>query len=132
MVKTVFRALVAIFIGIAFWIFIPFSAVLKSRLFPLVAILAIVFFLLGIKLLLLTFKKKTKGRLEKFLILTGASSSGFFLSVILHNLVSGLFFFEEPFFFILAILVCPIGFLIGVVGAIYHWRCFGKTEKKEN
>jgi hypothetical protein len=55
-------------------------------------------------------------RLKKYLILAGASAAGFFIFVILHNLVSGLVG-EEPVFFVLAVLVCPIGFVVGVVGS---------------
>tara|TARA_Y100000310_G_C20245835_1_gene606779 strand:+ start:328 stop:573 length:246 start_codon:yes stop_codon:yes gene_type:complete len=39
----------------------------------------------------------------------------FLLSVILHNFVSALFNFEEAFFFILAVFVIPIYFIISVV-----------------
>ncbi|TRZ96594.1 MAG: hypothetical protein D4R82_00765 [Dehalococcoidia bacterium] len=66
--------------------------------------------------------------LKKFLILTGASFVGFFVFVLLHNLVYGLFIHfwgadfwnggDEPFFFIMAIIVCPLGFLVGAVGSI--------------
>ena len=66
--------------------------------------------------------------LKKFLILTAASFVGFFIFVLLHNLVYGLFihFFgadfwnggDEPFFFILAVIVCPLGFLVGAIGSI--------------
>jgi len=53
---------------------------------------------------------------------------GIFVFVLLHNAIYALFihFFgtefwnggDEPFFFIMAIFVCPIGFLVGVVGSI--------------
>ena len=66
--------------------------------------------------------------LKKFLILLGASFGGFFVSVLLHNAIYGLFihFFgadfwnggDEPVFFFMAIFVCPIGFLVGAVGSI--------------
>ena len=38
--------------------------------------------------------------------------------VLLHNLVSALLNTEEPVFFIIATIVCPIGFLVGAVGTI--------------
>ncbi len=38
--------------------------------------------------------------------------------VLLHNVISGLFNIDEPFFFLIALLLCPIGFLVGVVGSI--------------
>ena len=40
------------------------------------------------------------------------------ISILLHNAVSRLFNIEEPVFFIMAIFVCPIGFLVGAVGTI--------------
>ena len=66
------------------------------------------------------------GVLKKFLLLTGASAVGIPVSIFLHNAIYGLIFvrmlnrpdFDEPFFFIMAIVVCPLGFLVGVVGSI--------------
>ena len=90
------------------------------------------FFLLGAALIFLTVKEKVGGMSKKFLILTGASAAGLPVFVLLHNAIYGLFihFFgagfwdrvgpggDEPFFFILAIFVCPLGFLVGAVGSI--------------
>jgi len=90
-----------------------------------------IFFLLGIVLIFLTIKGETRKPLRKFLILTGLSSSGFFVSILLHNFIYGLFIYlfgsdfwqriglgDEPIFFIIAIIICPIGFLIGIIGSI--------------
>ncbi len=79
---------------------------------------AVVLIGLGVTLIVLTAKAKLERRLKKFLLLTEASVVGLFLFAILHNLVSGLFNIEEPVFFTLAIIVCPVGFLVGVVGSI--------------
>jgi len=70
-------------------------------------------------------------KLKKYLILTAASIAGFVICVILHNVIYGLLIYlfgenfwdkieisDEPFFFLLAVFVCPILFLIGVVGSI--------------
>ena len=70
-------------------------------------------------------------KLKKYLILTAASIAGFVICVILHNVTYGLLIYlfgenfwdkigisDEPFFFLLAVFVCPILFLIGVVGSI--------------
>lgn len=78
----------------------------------------IVFAGLGAILLRLTVKAKATGTLKKFLLLTGASAVGFPVFAVLHNVVSGLLNFEEPVFFFLAVIVCPIGFLVGAVGTI--------------
>jgi hypothetical protein len=77
-----------------------------------------IFFVLGVILIVLTIKEKTGGMLKKFLLLTGASAVGLPVFAVLHNLVSALFNTEEPVFFILATTVCPLGFLVGMVGTI--------------
>lgn len=73
---------------------------------------------LGVTLLVLTAKTKMRVGLKKFLLLTEASLVGFPVFVLLHNAVSGLLNTEEAVFFILAIPVCPLGFLVGIVGII--------------
>ena len=78
----------------------------------------VVFVGLGVTLIILTVKRKVGGMLKKFLLLTGGSAVGFLIFILLHNIVSGLFNIEEPVFFIIATIVCPIAFLIGAVGTI--------------
>ena len=124
---SIFWALVAVFIVIAGIFLIPVFRELVMG-FPFIIISGVVFFLLGVALIVLTVKEKIGGILKKFLLLTGASSAGFIVSILLHNAIYGLFihFFgadfwnggDEPVFFIMAIVVCPIGFLVGVVGSI--------------
>lgn len=98
----------------------------------------IVFFILGAALIYLTLKEKPEGWLKKFLLLTGCSAVGFPVCVVLHNLVYGLFIVlfgegfwgpggDEPVFFIIALVVCPIAFLVGVIGSIVQ---FIKTRRK--
>lgn len=90
-----------------------------------------VFFLLGLALVILTVKERVAGRLKKFLLLTGASAMGFFAGVILHNVFYALaivakeitvlkYIFEglHVFFFLVAIPICPIAFLVGIIGSI--------------
>ena len=127
--KAIFWALVVIFIFIMSYFVIP--ALRTREFFRFVSVFGIIFFLLGIALIFFTIREKTKGLLKKFLILTGASAIGIPIGVILHNLFYALFivwfgadFWErtglgdEPFFFILALIVCPIAFLVGVIGSI--------------
>jgi hypothetical protein len=85
---------------------------------------------LGVTLLVLTAKTKVERRLKKFLLLTEASFVGLPVFGILHNAVSGLTNFEEPVFFILAIIVCPVGFLVGAIGSIVLRVKKSRTEKK--
>jgi len=97
------------------------------------------FLLLGVALLVLAVKGKPRSLLKKFLILTGAAAAGIPVSAVLHNVIYGLFihFFgegfwdrsglgDEPFFFILAIIVCPIAFLVGVAGSVIQHIKEGK------
>ena len=57
---------------------------------------------------------------KKLLLLTATSAVGLPVSGLLHNVASGLLNLniEEPAFFIVAIFIYPIGFLVGVVGTV--------------
>ena len=123
----IFWALVGVFIVIVCLFVIPvFRDLLRGSLLFLSPI--VVFFLLGAALVFFTVKERVGGMPKKFLLLTGASAVGFLLFVLLHNAVYGLFihFFgadfwnggDEPVFFVIAIFVCPLGFLVGAVGSI--------------
>jgi hypothetical protein len=125
-----FWALVGIFVVIASVVVIPAPVSIKRMILPFMAAFGIAFFLLGLGLIFLTLKQKVGGMQKKFLILTGASAAGIVVGILLHNLVYGLLIYwfgadfwdriglgDEPFFFFLAIIVCPIGFLIGSVGS---------------
>lgn len=103
----------------------------KRTFLPLVVVLAIASCLLGIALIFLTLKAKLKGKQKIFLILSGASSAGFLISVILHNLLYALgIIFEHIIvlkylmeilhiaFFFIAIPICPISFLVGAIGSM--------------
>ena len=69
--------------------------------------------------------------LKIFLLVAGISLGTFIISVVLHNVIYGLLILwfgedfwdrigvgDEPVFFIMATIVCPIGFLVGAVGTI--------------
>lgn len=130
LVKIVY-ILIAIFILLIVYFGTPFQQ--KRVLFPLVAVLGLLFLILGIVLLVLTLKSKIKGKLKLFLILTGASAILPLPAAILHNVVYGLMVLfgstaqDEAFFFILALIVAPILFLIGAIGSIILTR---KRKKK--
>ena len=131
----IFWALIVVFIVLAISIFTPlaaFAPTFRGSLFLwFFFISGAAFFLLGVALIFLTVKEKVGGMSKKFLILTGASAVGLPVFVLLHNAIYGLFihFFgadfwdrigpgDEPVFFIMATLVCPIGFLVGAVGSV--------------
>lgn len=79
---------------------------------------------LGAALFVLTIKYQMTGTLRVFLMLVGAAPGAMFISIVLHNLISGLIMkiirkdFEEAVFFLLAIFGCPAAFLVGTVGTI--------------
>ena len=127
----IFWALVGVFVVIASVFVIPAVRELVMG-FLFITISGATFFLLGVALIFLTVKGKAEGMLKKFLILTGASAAGFFVSAFLHNAIYGLFILwfgtdfwgrivpggDEPFFFIIAVFLCPIAFLVGAGGSI--------------
>lgn len=89
------------------------------------------FCLLGIALIIFTIRDKIKGKLKFFLLLTGFSSAGFFVGIVLHNMFYAFAILTEKIiflhyimealhvaFFFLAIPVAPIGFLIGAIASI--------------
>jgi len=123
----IFWAIVGVFVVAACIFAIPPARELLMGL-PFMIIAGAVLFLLGIALIVLTLKQKLEGISKKFMLLTGASVVGIPVAILLHNAVYGLFIYwfgadfwkggDEPVFFILAVIVCPIGFLVGVVGNI--------------
>ena len=126
---SIFWALVGIFIVLVGTIVCPpplLPKVIRSGLFLLIS--SALLLSLGITFLVLTIKGKTKGISRKFQLLTGASAIGIPVSILLHNAIYGLFIHwfgvdfwnggDEPVFFVMAIIVCPIGFLVGAVGSI--------------
>ena len=90
---------------------------------------------LGIPLLIFTLKSQLRKGHKVFLILTSSSLIGIPVFAILHNLVyaTSIRIFgegawgngDEPFFFILAAIVCPIAYLVGFIGSI---TCFLRTK----
>jgi hypothetical protein len=128
----VFWSLVIIFVIILSYFIGDFSESLKQTGFIILAILAGLFFILGIALVVLAIRSKIKKKLKIFLSLTGLSASSFLVGVILHNflyalativpenlvLLKGLAEAIHVLFFLIAIIGCPIVFLIGMIGTI--------------
>jgi len=84
-------------------------------------------------------------RVKYFFILLGASLVGFFIFVVLHNVFYGLgqmaadinilaqlLDFFHAVFFIIATLVCPAGFLVGVVGSLITMIVHFKKKRVPN
>jgi hypothetical protein len=92
---------------------------------PLIALVSV----LGITLIILAPKAGLTKIGKIFFILTGASAIGIGVSMVLHNLVYALFIKlfgqdvwgssgDEPVFFILATIICPLALLTGFIGSI--------------
>jgi len=56
--------------------------------------------------------------LKTFLMVAGISVAVFILSAFLHNIVSGLVGTEEPVFFIIATILAPLAFAVGIIGSL--------------
>jgi hypothetical protein len=139
----VFWALLGVFI----LVFISFNVMnspirtLLNNLYPddIVAVVVstffhfsgLLFFALGLTLLILTARAKLDKLFKRFLLLTSSSAVGVFVSILLHGVVYGLFILifgedfwdrigipDEPAFFIMALIICPIAYLVGTVGSI--------------
>lgn len=126
--KIVLYALAVVFVLLVGYFF---AAQDKQTIFYLAAVLGLILLLLGIALIVLTVKQKIKGKLKIFLILTGISAicppvfsilHNFFyaLAIISSNIIwlKYLFEFLHAAAFIIALLISPITFLVGVIGSI--------------
>jgi len=137
--KITFWALMTMFLIVLAEFFVPIvnNLFAGSMLFLLPII---IFSLLGGLLLLYSIGLKEKGRRRKFLLLIGASALGFFVFIFLHNAFYALavvseniivlkYFFEflHATFFLVAIPICPLGFLVGAIGSIV---LFAKEKKR--
>jgi len=118
-----------VFLTVVSIIFIPIFREFLSGIFMIIS--GGLLIILGGSLIFFTLRQKVKRKLKYFLLLTGASGAGFFIFVFLHNLfyglcsitkevviLSNLLKILEVTFFLLAIVICPIAFLVGVIGSI--------------
>lgn len=122
-VEYLFYLLIANFILVLSQIFIPsVRNIFAGSELSLLPFITFSFF--GFLLVYLVRKNEVSGKLRKSLNLTGYSAGLIFVSMLLHNFISGtgtsLFNkdFEEPVFFILATLVLPTLFIIGAVKSV--------------
>ena len=124
---------------VSYFTTLPVISPVRRALFPFVVILGLIFLILGIALIYLTKKQKIKGKQKIFLILTGVSALCPFIFSILHNFFYALAIITSHITllnylmeilhiasFFIALLISPIGFLVGVVGTITL-----KIKKKE-
>ena len=130
LIWSIFWALVGAFVVIVCLFTIPAAReLLMGSLFLITS--GVVLFVLGGVLIFLTVRQKVGELSKTFLLFTGASALGIPVGAALHNLVYGLFIYwfgegfwdriglgDEPVFLIMAIFICPLGFLVGAVGSI--------------
>ncbi|HIE17201.1 MAG TPA: hypothetical protein EYP71_03295 [Dehalococcoidia bacterium] len=96
----------------------------------LLPIFGLLLFVLGLALAVVVATADINGTRKRLLIIAGSAAAGIPVSAILHNLVYAalvLWFGEdfwqrtgmgdEPFFFMMAVLVCPLVYLGGTVGS---------------
>jgi hypothetical protein len=133
-IRSVFWALVAMFIVLVMLMLATPAALppaFRGAFLWIFFTSGAVSFLLGVALIVLTVKEKIRGMPKKFLLLTGASAVGLPVFGLLHNAIYALFICwfgadfwsrtgleDEPVFFILAAIICPLGFLTGIVGSL--------------
>jgi len=126
----IFWALLGVFAALAIAVLAPIRDFLRFGVpggFAVILVLGAAFTLLGGALLFFALREKA----SRFLMLAGASAAGIVISILLHNFIYGLGIVwfgadfwdriglgDEIVFFFMAILVCPIGFLVGVVGSV--------------
>lgn len=115
-----FGASIWVATGIGIGLFIPSLRIPKRLFFILPAILTA----LGSILVFLTLRQNVRGALSYLLILTGITPALFLMSVLLHNVVNTLGRIllkrevKEPVFFHLAVIGCPVLFVLGVISSI--------------
>lgn len=129
-IKALLYAMIIVFILIVSFFLIPEEIPFRRGLFIAVAVLGFIFLILGILLSVLSLNEK--GKLKAFLLLTGLSATAPLLGSILHNVFYGLaitftnlaplFEFLHGAFFIIALLIAPIGFIIGMIGSLVLLR----------
>lgn len=125
--NAIFWAMIVLFVLLVA-VVLSFGRLMGLKLPPSTMIyLAVAFFVLAAALVVLTIKLKESGVRKFFFILTGVSAAGIPICAVLHNLVFALCIkynciywkgTDEPVFFILALLVCPGLFILGVLGSI--------------
>jgi hypothetical protein len=92
------------------------------------------FTLAGLGLVVMVYKVQLSGKIRISLLACGYAAAGFLAGIVLHNLfyalasmtaspfLSGLLGFLEGAFFILAVIICPLALLAGILGTLVLWK----------
>jgi hypothetical protein len=91
-------------------------------------LLLIIPFIVGAAIIILSLLYIERSWTRRFMLIMGASLAAFPVLVVLHNAVYGVFILlfggdfwkggDEPVLMILAVIVCPLGFLTGIIGSL--------------
>ena len=138
LLKKIVYSLIIIFVLLLIY-FLPFFDLSDKRFFfPIVAILGLLFLILGAVLVFMS--RKEKGKLKIALMTTGLSATAPLIFSILHNFFYALaiifeglkFLFEalHAISFIIALLIAPLVFIIGAIISLILLK--GKVTGKKS
>ena len=134
------------FIAVSIFSFIALLFMLFPDTWNLLGVNILVFWVLlalsGVGLIMITYKERISGKLKFFLLSSGFSAAGFFLGVVFHNLLYALatlveeisilhtfINFLEATFFMIAVIICPLGLIIGLIGTLILWKNMPAIKK---
>lgn len=128
--ELVLYSLIGLFVLILAFFLLPLADIFKQKYFIALAVLGLIFLVLGIILIVLSLKEE--GTLRVFLMMTGIAAIAPLVFTILHNLFYGLaitfenlkMLFETLHVasFIISLIVAPLLFVVGVIGSIVLLR----------
>jgi hypothetical protein len=127
--KIIFYLLGVFFLLILLQMFVPFFQNIMQG--PVFLVPFIIFAVLGAILFRLTLITKLQKKQKMFFLICSISATGVFISIFLHNffyaistILENIAFLAltatalEILFFFVAIIICPIAFIIGYIGSI--------------
>ncbi|MDK2979774.1 MAG: hypothetical protein PWQ55_121 [Chloroflexota bacterium] len=131
-IKSIFIILVVLTALVVFLMFFDQSNLSGSiNPFVLWALLT----LAGVGLVLTVNQARLGGKVRVFLLLAGYAAAAFLVGIVLHNLfyaltptvsasvlLTSVLGFLEGTFFVLAVIVCPLALLVGMLGTVVLWR----------
>ncbi len=123
--KKILYSAIVVFILAAVYFLTP-PAAFKRTIFPLIALLGLIFFICGA--ILTAQGRKYSGKLKVLLMITGISAMSPALSAVLHNLFYGLaitfpsldslFKGLHSIFFVISLMIAPLVFIGGAINTI--------------
>ena len=137
--RTVFILLIYLSAFLVLLILFPDTGIIKASD---TLILLWLHALCGMGLVVITCRVGITGKARSFLLLTGLSADGFGMSIVLQNgfnalgtltenltMLNTLVNYLEFGFFLVTIIVCPLGLLVGIIGTLVLWKKLDVGEK---